>query len=157
MLFNHNGEEQFTEAWRIAKPWEIIHDSVFFKQLSLSGSPLVSGDLLTFADWPGLWLINPLSYILNGNHWYLGILLALWGGDKQVPLLFLSEFSLFPTLFLRQCFSFLSFEPEQKWEVVRLRPQFFDVSFWRTADCRKKRCRDVNWPSRVGADLSQVW
>lgn len=52
MLFNHNGEEQFTEACRIAKLGEIIHDSVFFKQLSLSCSQLVSGDLLTFAGWP---------------------------------------------------------------------------------------------------------
>lgn len=142
MLFNHNGEEQFTEACRIAKPWEIIHDSVLFKQLSLSCSQLVSGDLLTFAIWPWLWLINLLSYILNVNHCDSWALFLLYEVGISAFLFYpfrSSDSSLFSCSFpsAGQCFSFLSLEPEQTWEVVRLRPQFFDGSFWRTTKCRK--------------------
>lgn len=146
MLFDHNGEEQFTEACRIAKPWEITHDSVFFKQLSLSCSQLVSGDFLTFAGWPWLWLINPLSCILNANHCDIWALFLLY--EVGISRFLFYSFQVFWLLFVAcpfpsagQCFSFLSLEAEQKWQVVRLRPQFFDGSFWRTTTCRKRDVR----------------
>lgn len=133
MLFNHNGEEQFTEACRTAKPWEIIL-TVFLLSSSVCLAHSIRWPFLTFAGWPRLRLINPLSYILNANQCDIWALFLLY--EVGITLLTYLCFCSFPSP--GQCFSFLSLEPEQKWEVVRLRPQFFDESFWRTVKCRKR-------------------